>query len=281
MDSALSPDAPPTTIAEFRVRLALVSDRLPRRLQVCAAHVAANMDRIAVSTVAELAENAGVAPSAFMRFCQMLGFSGFSEMQRLFRDNYAPSWPDYATRLKNLKSSGAGTPTALAAEFIEAGHLSLEQLAKSLDEAALASAVELLAKADTIHIVGARRAFPVAAYLAYVFEKMEVPCILYGGAGAPEPQGALAPGDALLAISFAPYAPETLALTEIARAAGLPIAAITDHEGSPLGRLATKVLCVPEVDFGAFRSLTATWALSLALAVAVGTHDGQMVTGNS
>lgn len=268
-------DGPPATIAEFRERLVAVAEKLPRRLQACATHVAANMDRIAVSTVAELAAKAGVAPSAFMRFCQILGFSGFSEMQRMFRDSYAPPWPDYATRLENLKSAGTGSPGALVAEFVEAGHLSLESLAKSLDEASLSRAVAVLTKADTIHVIGARRAFPVAAYLAYVFEKMAVPCILHDGVGRLDHRGALRRGDALLAISFAPYAPETLSLVDAARAAGLPIIAITDHTTSPLVRSATEALFVPEVDFGAFRSLSATWALSLALAVAVGSDKGR------
>lgn len=273
-----SPDGPPTTVAEFRERLVSVADSLPRRLQACATHVAANMDRIAVSTVAEMAAKAGVAPSALMRFCQILGFTGFSEMQRLFRDSYAPPWPDYATRLQNLKSAGSGSPGALVAEFVEAGHLSLESLAKSLDEAALAQAVSVLTAADTIHVIGARRAFPVAVYLAYVFEKMSVPSILHDGVGRLDHRGALRRGDALLAISFAPYAPETLALVDAARTAGLPIVAITDHATSPLMRLASVALFVPEVDFGAFRSLSATWALSLALAVAVGSHDAREMT---
>ncbi len=51
-----------------------------------------------MSTVAEMAEAAGVQPSAFMRFCQIMGFSGYSEMQRLFRESYVGGWPDYSTR---------------------------------------------------------------------------------------------------------------------------------------------------------------------------------------
>jgi DNA-binding MurR/RpiR family transcriptional regulator len=264
---------PPATLAEFRDRLVEVTDRLPKRLLACADYVSANMDRIAVSTVAELAAKAGVAPSAFMRFCQMLGFSGFSEMQRLFRDSYAPAWPDYATRLENLKASGSGAPGALVAEFVEAGRASLEAMARDLDEAALAKAVAILARADTVHLIGSRRAFPVAAYLAYVFEKMSVPSILHDGVGRLDHRFALRKGDALLAVSFAPYAPETLAMVEAARDAGLAIVGITDHVSSPLGRMADAALSVPEVDFGAFRSLSGTWALSLALAVAVGSSD--------
>ncbi|MDP1576049.1 MAG: MurR/RpiR family transcriptional regulator, partial [Cypionkella sp.] len=219
--------AAPATIEEFRERLAAISEGLPRRLRQCADHIAANIDRIAVSTVAELAAGADVPPSALMRFCQILGYSGFSEMQKLFRDAYSPGFPDYSTRLQNLKDGGTGTPSALLGEFIEAGRLSLEALAKSADEAALAQAVDLLSAADTIHVIGLRRAFPVAAYLAYVFDKMAVPAMLHEGTGKLDHRHALRPGDAVLAITFAPYSEETIALAQDARARGLPVVALT------------------------------------------------------
>lgn len=266
----------PATVDEFRVRLAEVSADLPRRLRQCADYIAANTDRIAVSTVAELAAGADVPPSALMRFCQILGFSGFSEMQRLFREAYSPGWPDYSTRLKNLKADGAGSPSALLAEFVEAGRLSLEALAKSADENALAQSVALLAGADTVHIVGLRRAFPVATYLAYVFEKMSVPAMLHDGVGKLDHRFALRPGDAVLAITFAPYSEETLALAQDAQARGIPVVALTDRMTSPLARLSSAVNTVPEVDFGAFRSLSATIAMAIALAVAVGTARGEV-----
>ncbi|WP_444666120.1 MurR/RpiR family transcriptional regulator [Cereibacter changlensis] len=279
MDHAAPPFPAPTTVEEFRDRLSALSDSLPRRMRQCADFVAANADRIAVSTVAELAAGAEVPPSALMRFCQIMGFSGFSEMQKLFRDAYTPGWPDYSTRLRNLKDSGAGSPAALLAEFVEAGRLSLEALAKSVDEAALEAAVARLAKAETVHVVGLRRAFPVASYLAYVFEKMSVPAMLHDGVGKLDHRFALRPGDALLAITFAPYSEETLTLAQDARARGLPVVAMTDHLTSPLARLADAVVAVPEVDFGAFRSLSATIAMALALAVAVGSARDEAPTG--
>ncbi len=78
-------------------------------------------------------------------------------------------------------------------------------------------AVSLLAQADTVHVMGVRRAFPVAAYLAYVFDKMQVPAMLHDGVGQLDHRFALRPGDALLAITFAPYSDETLALARDAR----------------------------------------------------------------
>src|SRR5690606_31618212 len=117
-------------------------------------------------TVSELAAGAGVQPSAVMRFCQVLGFSGFSQMQRLFRDSYSRNWPDYPTRLRKLRENGADSPPALLAEFVEAGRLSLETLARTVDPDALDEATRIIAGAGLVHIVGLRRAFPVASYMA-------------------------------------------------------------------------------------------------------------------
>jgi DNA-binding MurR/RpiR family transcriptional regulator len=69
---------------------------------------------------------------------------------------------------------------------------------------------------------------------------------------------ALRAGDAVLAVTFAPYSEETLALAADAHARGLAVVALTDRLTSPLVRQADAVLTVPEVDFGAFRSLSAT-----------------------
>ncbi|MBP9182105.1 MAG: MurR/RpiR family transcriptional regulator [Fuscovulum sp.] len=275
MDTVPAPAATaPATVEEFRDRLSAQLDDLPKRLRQCAEHIAAHTDRIAVSTVAELAAGAEVPPSALMRFCQIMGFSGFSEMQKLFRDAYAPGWPDYSTRLRNLKDQGRGSPAALLAEFVEAGRMSLEVLATSVDEAALNRAVEVLAGAETVHVVGLRRAFPVASYLAYVFEKMQVSAMLHDGVGKLDHRFALRAGDALLAITFAPYSEETIALAQDARDRGLPVVALTDRMTSPLARTSDAVLTVPEVDFGAFRSLSATIAMAISLAVAVGSARG-------
>jgi DNA-binding MurR/RpiR family transcriptional regulator len=262
--------APPATIDAFRDRLVDVSADLPRRLRQCADYIAAHSDRIAISTVAELAAGADVPPSALMRFCQIMGFSGFSDMQKLFREAYAPGFPDYATRLRNLQDSAHGSPSAILAEFVEAGRLSLEALTKTLDAAALDAAVAVLAQAGTVHIVGRRRSFPIAAYLAYIFDKMAIPAMLHDGVGQLDHRHALRSGDALIAVSFAPYAEETVELATEARKRGVPVVVLTDRMTSPVARVADVVLTVTEVDFGAFRAPTATIALSVSLAVAVG-----------
>lgn len=272
----MSESGGPQTIKEFEDRLLEVSGSLPKRLKQCADYVAANKDRIAVSTVAEMAEGAGVQPSAFMRFCQIMGFSGFSEMQKLFRESFVGGWPDYSTRLQHLREKAEGSPSALLAEFVEAGRLSLENLVKTVDPQAMEVAVKQLSEARMIHIIGLRRSFPVASYMAYAFEKMGVPAMLHSVVGRLDNHHAIQAGDALLAVTFSPYSAETLDLVEQVRARGVPVVAVTDTVVSPLRRMGATLLSVSEVDFGAFRSLSATLCLAITLSVAVGTarQDG-------
>ena len=69
------PRVPPQTVEEFRDRLHALNGQLPRRLQQCADHVATHLDRIALSTVAQVAQGAGVPPSAVDRNSVVLGKS--------------------------------------------------------------------------------------------------------------------------------------------------------------------------------------------------------------
>uniref|UniRef100_UPI003100C271 MurR/RpiR family transcriptional regulator n=1 Tax=Neorhizobium sp. EC2-8 TaxID=3129230 RepID=UPI003100C271 len=264
-------NAPPASLKAFEEKLLEVSEGLPKRLRQCADYVAANKDRIAVSTVAEMAEGAGVQPSALMRFCQILGFSGFSEMQRLFRESYVGGWPDYSTRLQHLREKPEGSPAALLGEFVDAGRASLESLLNTVDPATLTEAANLLSAANVVHIIGLGRSFSIATYMAYIFEKMEVPAVLHTSLGKLDNRHAIRDGDALLAFTFSPYSAPTLDLVENTAARNIPVVAVTDSAIGPLAKFRPVTLLVSEVDFGAFRSPAATLCLATALAVSVGT----------
>ena len=260
----------PETVDEFMVLLDEKRQRLPKRLLQCADFIGENTDRVALATVADLSTEAGVSPSAMMRFAQALGFEGYSDMQRLFRNTIRRDLPDYTTRLTHLRDSGAGSPSALLAEFVDAGRSSLEALAGSVDPRVLDQAVAQLAQANMIHIKGLRRAFPVAAYMAYAFEKMQIPAMFHEGMGSLGFAHALRDGDVAIAITFAPYSSETLDFIEEASERRLPVVMITDKRSAiPSGGTILPIF-VTEVDFGAFRSLSATLTVAISLAVAVG-----------
>ncbi len=262
--------AKPQSVEEFQARLREVSDGLPKRMRQCADYLAANADRVALSTVAELAAGAGVAPSAMMRFCQILGYSGYSEMQQVFRAAVSSGFPDYASRIASLRDRGADSPSALLAEFVDAGRGSLETLANKVDARVLDQAVAALAGARMIHLAGMRRAFPVSAYLAYAFEKMGHPAMLHDGVGALQQAASIREGDALIATTFTPYSGETVDLIQSCADRGIPVVVLTDSPLGPVQSGSVLTLPVAEADVGAFRALSATHCLAITLAVAVG-----------
>ncbi len=255
------------------LRALLISRRetMPKRLKQLAAFAMEHPEEVAFGTVAGIAEHAGVQPSTLVRFAKSLGYDGFSHLQQIFRDRLRERFPDYRERLKVLRNlEGDHVHAASLLEgFTNAAAVSLEKMRDSVRPEELSRAIETLAKADTIYLLGARRVFPIAAYCAYAFGKLGIRTILIDHVGqlGPEQLGTATERDAVLAISFTPYAPVTAELAAAAARSNIPVVAITDSAFSPLVTSADIWLEVAEADFGAFRSLSASFALAMALAV--------------
>ncbi|SDG02730.1 transcriptional regulator, RpiR family [Celeribacter baekdonensis] len=268
------PQDPPETITQLMARLDRIGGSLPKRLRQCAEYLRANINLIAVSTVAEISAAAGVAPSAFMRFCQALGFSGYSEMQALFRAEYAQSRPDYPERLSDLRARGGHGGARLLADFIEAGHKSLISLSNNDGVEQLTAAIEQIARARVVHLVGVRRSYPVVSYMGYMLQKMEIPCIVHTGIAGVEYTASIQSGDVLFAVTFAPFAQETRGIAEAAHVKGVPVILLTDSADCPLAKLAAAQLIAREVDSGAFRVPIASMTLATTIAVGAGSLLG-------
>jgi DNA-binding MurR/RpiR family transcriptional regulator len=77
-------------------------------------------------------------------------------------------------------------------------------------------------------------------------------------------------GGALIAVSFSPYAPETLAVVDQARAQGARIIAITDNALSPLVSRAHAHFEIREAQIRGIRSVAAVNCMAVSLVVALG-----------
>lgn len=244
---------------------------MSKRLRQCTGFILENRNRIAVLTVADIAAESGLQPSAIIRFCKFCGFSGFSELQRLYRDEHAASRPDYSTRFEQMREAGPMSPDALLADFVEAGRTSLAGLFDTVDSADMEQAITLLSNAKMIHTVGFRRAFPVVSYLTYMLEKMDVPTMQHSGVGGIDQSLAIREGDIVLAVTFAPYSKKTAGIIEYARRIGALVIMMTDiiPEHGTTGPDDLHLI-VQEADIGDFRSLSASLTLATTLAICVG-----------
>ena len=271
---------PPQDFETLRRTITSRRSSLPRRLLQVADFALDRPQEVAFGRVADLARQAGVQPSTMVRFAQALGYAGFSDLQAVFLSRARTRWPEYRERLEALETSDlhAGDPAALLRGFMHAATDSIGRLAESINEVALQRAVTVLAGAQTIFLLGTRRAFPAVAYLAYALRRLAVPCqMVEQSAGlAPEQVALLGRADAVLAFSFTPYAPFTLELAAAAFQADVPVVAVTDGAFSPLTQSASVWLEVAEADHAAFRSLAGTFALASTLAVAVAARRGRL-----
>jgi DNA-binding MurR/RpiR family transcriptional regulator len=269
----------PRDFAALRNLIAERAPDLPRRLMQVATYALDNPDEIAFGTAASIAAKADVQPSTLVRFSQAIGYQGFSDLQDVFRDRLRDRVPSYDERLAQLQQHGGGQSRAglVLDGFLEAAERSLADLRARRDSVELDAAVSLLANAETVYLIGLRRSFPITSYMAYVMGKLGIRHVLVDGLAGlgPEQASFISERDAVLAISFTPYASETVALTNAAKSRNAKVISITDSPFSPIAPIADTMIEIVEANFEGFRAMAAAMALAMAIAVAVAARRGQ------
>jgi DNA-binding MurR/RpiR family transcriptional regulator len=154
-------------------------------------------------------------------------------------------------------------------EFADSNILALEHLKNSVRKTDLQRSVEMIRAANAVYIIGLRRAFPVAAYLAYALRHVDKRAHLLDGVAGmlAEQSTMLTAKDLLIAISFHPYAPETVEIVSATREQKAKIIAITDSRLSPIAAPSDVVFEIKDAEVRQFRSLTASLCLAQSLVI--------------
>lgn len=266
---------PPDNLETLRSAITSRYEELSPRLKQVASFVLDNPNDIALETLAVNARRCNVQPSTIVRFAKVFGYNGATEMQRLFRDEIltaAPS-PSYSERIRQFHERSDSVdrmmPYNVMQEFSESNIIALEHLRDAVRKEDLDRSIDLIQNAHTIYLAGVRRSFPVAAYLAYSLSHVEKRAFLLDGvAGMTSEQSwMLGPEDLLIAVSFKPYASETLAVVETAAANSVPMIAISDSRLSPVAKNADVCFEIKDAEVRQFRSLTASMCLAQTLVI--------------
>ncbi|CAN7385059.1 MurR/RpiR family transcriptional regulator [Caulobacter sp. LjRoot300] len=264
----------PASADELRTAILERYDSLSKRLQQIARYVLDEPNEMALETLAVISERCGVQPSAIVRFAKSFGYPGASQMQRLFRDGLLSGHAGlgYGERVRHFNEAVAKKPESGAdvlAEFVEGNTLALQNLGQTVSEADMANAVRLIDKAETVYVVGFRRSFPVASYLAYSLQQLNKRTLFIDGVAGLTKQQVQTIGsrDLLIAVSYHPYAEETVHAVELAAQRGAKILSISDSLVSPIAKAASLVLHVRESEVRTFRSLAASICLAQALVI--------------
>ena len=248
--------------------------QLSRRLRQIAAFALEHPTAMALETIADIARSADVQPSALIRFAQSFGYSGFSEMQKVFQQHVAAQSAGYKERVRQELAKSDKEPEsayALLREYCEANIVSMRHLQDGISAADLNKAVKLMAAAGQIYLIGQRRSFPIAAYLAYALSRSDCRVYLLDGHGGMllDQARGMRRGDLLVAISFHPYSQETIDVAAQAREQKVPCISISDSKLSPIAEHAAVHLGVHDAEVHSFRSLTASMCLAQTLATSL------------
>ncbi len=265
---------PPASAEELRAAILDRYDSLSKRLQQIARYVLDEPNEMALETLAVISERCGVQPSAIVRFAKSFGYPGASQMQRLFRDGLLSGHAGlgYGERVRHFNEAVARKPEGGAdvlGEFVEGNTLALQNLTQTVSEADMKDAVALIDRAETVYVIGFRRSFPVASYLAYSLQQVNKRTLFIDGvAGLTKQQvQTIGPRDLLIAVSYHPYAEETVQAVDMATQRGARILSISDSLVSPIAKPAELVLHVRESEVRTFRSLAASICLAQALVI--------------
>lgn len=268
-----------TTVEQLIRHISNDYENLSKQLKIIARYVEEHKDHIGLDGVQHVAQQCSVQPSAVVRFAKHFGYSGYSEMQAIFRagisKQLAPS-RTYQSRIRDIIASDKGgshhlSSTDIASEFLTGSLAGMQELKNSIGSPNFKKAVDLLAASDCVWIAASRRSFPVAAYLDYALQHTDKRIGLVTGIGGMQ-QGqmrSVRKDDVMIAISFSPYAEETVSVAKLAVERGAKLIAMTDSQMSPLAKLAKTTLIVQDNSTFGFRSLTSTMSMAQSLFIAL------------
>jgi transcriptional regulator len=254
---------------------------LSKRLKQVAQYVLDNNNSIVFDTVATIAERADVPPSTLIRFANAFGFDGFNEMKQIFRENLMEETSNYTERLQLSRKLAENEPQETSRDilniFAQANSQALQKLAAQTSTQQLKQAVDILKNANNIFIIGLKRSFSIACYLDYALHHLDCRSFVINGLGGmfDEQLNQVKKGDAVVAISFSPYAQETLNIMNVTAQKGIKQIAITDSQISPLLMFSDVSFVIKEAQVKGFRSQCASMTLVQTLAIALGLEKEQ------
>lgn len=234
---------------------------LSRQEQRAADYILDHLGDLAIYTATELAQNSGVSKATVSRLFRRLGFSNSQEVRehaRALRSSGVPVGP----------SSRAGD--ALAAH-LESERANLLRLAASVGGGRLERAVDLLAGAREVVVVGMRNSYPVALHLRQQLAqaRQRVRVAPQPGQSLGEELAGLGADDVVVLVGFRRRPASFSSVVDVLEAHGVPVVLLADAQARRYAERAAVWLECPVDSEAAFDSYAAAMSAVALLASGV------------
>jgi DNA-binding MurR/RpiR family transcriptional regulator len=241
-------------------------DRLTQSQKRIAEYIVDHPDRVAFSTVDQMAGQLGINPSTIVRFTYRLGLKGFPDLQERTRQlvrgqlSAASEIVNENSVLVHLEGTAFGTSLGQDLQ-------NLRRTISAIKVEDLQRASDMIAAARQVFVLGSFNAYSVAFFLGLALDRIRGDTTVWSGDMtllASQSLG-LGPEDCLIAFTSAPYAVSTQRVALLAKEAKAKVIAITDTPISAVGQIADVILAAATTGAGLQNSFVAPMAIANAL----------------
>lgn len=197
-------------------------------------YIRENISEAAFLTAAKLGEKVGVSESTVVRYAVSLGYEGYPEMakelSRVLKGRLTAS-----ERLEGAYGTGGKAP--LPDQVLLSDIDKISDTIGMNDKAAFEAALDMIAGARHIYVVGVRQEAPLAGFLSFYLNMIRGHASLVQTSSMSEMFEQLMDAgqeDLVIGISFPTYSLRTLKALEFANTRSAQIIAITDGKYSPM-----------------------------------------------
>ncbi|MFQ6396359.1 MurR/RpiR family transcriptional regulator [Nocardia sp. KC 131] len=269
MDTDTEGAAGPATfdglVAEIRGRM----DSLSASHKKLAQRVLSDPEAVAFMTVSDLAGAVGVNEATVVRFANGLGLKGYPGLTRLCRARLQEQAQllHRFDSLAHLAADGAG----LLEQTVGLDQANIARTFARIDGVMWQSAVDRLARAPRVHVMGMRKCHAPAYLLSYLLGMLRenVVAINAGTGSLTDELRRVQPGDCFVAMSIHRYSLDTVRAAQWARQRGAHVIALTDTAVSPLATSSHDTFYIEASSASVLRSMTAFTSLVQAMTGAV------------
>ncbi len=234
-----------------------------------ARYILANYDKAAYMRAAQISKVTGVSESTVVRFAVEMGYEGYPEfitaLRELIRNRLT------AVQRVAVSDNLIGDDDVID-KVLRSDVDKIRQTAQSIDREAFNLAVDKIANARKVYILGVRASAMLAGFLHYNFRMMfENVQLIQTSSGSEmfEQLINMTSEDVLIAISFPRYSRKTVNAVDYARRVGANVVVLTDCMQSPISHKADQLL-IAKSDMVTFvDSLSAPLSIINALILAV------------
>jgi DNA-binding MurR/RpiR family transcriptional regulator len=260
--------------------LALIQDNLPgfsKGQKQIANYILTSYDKAAFMTASKLGKTVNVSESTVVRFAAELGFDGYPSMQKTLQEMIR----NKLTSIQRIEVSRdrIGNQDVLSMVM----HSDIDKIRMTLedtDQESFAQAVDYLAQARRVYILGVRSAGALADFLGYYLRFMFDDVTVVDTSAMSEVFEQVLrvrQGDVFIGLSFPRYSRRTVKAMNYVKNQGATVIAITDSHTSPLTQYADVSLLAKSYMASFVDSLVAPLSLVNALIVAVSRRRGEQL----